>query len=120
MGETTLIARLKPETVSAWNTYVAAVESRRAHERQDSRRFLVADFQPTAAADRKAVMAGGLSFAEWRARGQEPITSTCRRPCPPLAGRRVHPGALVPDLLSRIETADPPAIQDDVIRSSVL
>ena len=60
MAETSLIARLKPETVSAWNTYVAAVESRRANERKDSRRFLVTDFQPTAAADRKAVLAGGV------------------------------------------------------------
>jgi hypothetical protein len=30
------------------------------------------------------------------------------------------PGPSVPDLLSRIEASDPPAIQDDVIKSSVL
>ena len=121
LAETSLIARLKPETVSAWNTYVAAVESRRATERKDARRFLVTDFQPTAAADRKAVLAGGVV-----ARRMEGARSGAEHVDVP-SGRVHHwrgavfiPGPSAPDLLSRIESSDPPAIQDDVIRSSVL
>jgi hypothetical protein len=121
VGEASLIARLKPETVSAWNTYVSAVEGRRANERKDSRRFLVTDFQPSAAADRKAVLAGGIvaSRMEGSRSGAAHV---------PVPSGRVHhwrgavfiPGVSVPDLLSRIEHSDPPAIQDDVVRSSVL
>jgi hypothetical protein len=121
MAEGSLVARLKPETVSAWNKYVAAVESRRADERKDSRRFLVTDFQPTAAADRKAVLAVGIV-----ARRMEGARSGAEHVDVP-SGRVHHwrgavfiPGPSVTDLLSRIEHSDPPAIQDDVIRSSVL
>jgi hypothetical protein len=121
VADASLVARLKPETVSAWNRYVAAVESRRAVERKDSRRFLVTDFQPTAAADRKVVLAGGIV-----ARRMEGARSGADHIDVP-SGRVHHwrgavfvPGPSVPDLLSRIERSDPPAIQDDVIRSSVL
>ena len=121
VSEASLIARLKPETVSAWNTYVAAVESRRANERKDPQLFLVADFQPTAAVDRKAVMAGGIV-----ARRMEGARSGAEHVDVP-SGRVHHwrgavfiPGPSVPDLLSQIEHSDPPAIQDDVIKSSVL
>lgn len=120
-AETSLIARLKPETVAAWNSYVAAVERRRANERQDATRFLVTDFQPGSAADRKAVLAG-QTIAR-RMEGERTGANHVDVP----SGRVHHwrgaifiPGPTVPDLLSRIEQSDPPAIQDDVIRSSVL
>lgn len=119
--DVSLVARLKPETVSAWNAYVAAVERRRAVELKDATRFLVTDFQPTAADDRKAVLAGGIV-----ARRLEGARSGAEHVDVP-SGRVHHwrgavliPGVTVPDLLERIESSDPPAIQDDVIRSSVL
>ena len=121
VGEASLVAKLQPETVTAWNSYVAAVEKRRASERKDAQRFLVADFQPTAAAERKAVLAGGIV-----ARRLEGTPSGAGHVNVP-SGRVHHwrglvfiPGPSVPDLLSRIEESDPPAIQDDVLRSSVL
>jgi hypothetical protein len=120
-GDESLVARLKPETVAAWNSYVAAVEGRRGNERKDATRFLVADFQPGAAADRKAVLAGEIVAR--RMEGERTGASHVNVP----SGRVHHwrgaifiPGPTVPDLISRIEHSDPPAIQDDVIRSSVL
>ena len=120
-GEVGLVARLKPETVAAWNSYVAAVERRRANERKDPTRFLVADFQPGAAADRKAVLAG--QTVARRMEGERTGANHVEVP----SGRIHHwrgtifiPGTTVPDLISRIEHSDPPAIQDDVLRSSVL
>jgi hypothetical protein len=121
VADASLVARLKPETVTAWNAYVSAVESRRAKERKDPRRFLVTDFQPTAAADRKTVVEGGIV-----ARRLEGARSGAEHVDVP-SGRVHHwrgavfiPGPSVPDLLTRIEQSDPPAIQDDVIKSSVL
>ena len=121
ISEATLVARLKPETIAAWNKYVGAVEARRATERKDPQRFLVTDFQPTAAADRKAVLAGGIVV-----RRMEGARSGAEHVDVP-SGRVHHwrgavfiAGPSVPDLLSRIEQSDPPAIQDDVIKSSVL
>jgi hypothetical protein len=121
VGEASLIARLRPETVAAWNSYVAAVERRRANERHDATRFLVADFQSGSAADRKAVLAGQTVARKME--GQATGASHVEVP----SGRVHHwrgavfiPGPTVSDLLSRIEHSDPPAIQDDVIRSSVL
>ena len=52
------LARLAPESIRAWTTYVAATESRRAAEVGHPGRFLVLDMQPTAAADRRALMSG--------------------------------------------------------------
>ena len=121
VGDVTLVARLKPETVAAWNAYVAAVEARRAAERKDSRRFLVMDFQPDAAADRKTILSGGIV-----ARRMEGAATGAAHVDVP-SGRIHHwrgavfiAGPTVPELLARIEQSDPPAIQDDVIRSSVL
>jgi hypothetical protein len=116
-----LVARLKPETVTAWNTYVAAVETRRTTERKDPRRFLVADFQPTAAAERQDVLAGALVV-----RRMDGARSGANHVDVP-SGRVHHwrgavfiPGPSAAELIDRIEASDPPAIQDDVIRSSVL
>jgi hypothetical protein len=120
-AESSLGARLKPETVAAWNAYVAAVELRRANERKHATKFLVADFQPGGAADRKAVLAGQPIVR--RMAGERTGAAHVEVP----SGRIHHwrgaifiPGPTVPDLLSRIELSDPPAMQDDVVRSSVL
>ena len=63
----------------------------------------------------------GSWHASWKAHRRAPGTSTCLRDASTTGVALVFiPGPSVPDLLSRIEASDPPAIQDDVIRSSVL
>jgi hypothetical protein len=59
--------RLGPETLRAWDRYVAAVEQRRASESRDPARFFAMDVLPTAAADRRTVLAGGIVVAPLRA-----------------------------------------------------
>jgi hypothetical protein len=120
-GEGMPVATLKPETAAAWTRYADAVEARRARERADRTRFLVADFLPDAAADRRAALGGELVVRrlEGAASGADGV---------PIPSGRVHhwrglvfiPGPSVSNLISQIEFSDPPAVQDDVIRSSVL
>jgi hypothetical protein len=123
VAATTVVAgaHLKPETQAGWRAYVAAVENRRATERHQRGGFLVLDFLPGAAAERGALAAGAVLV--------EPM------PAAQEAGREVTiPSGLahhwrgavliggvdVPGLLSRIEHADPPAVQQDVVSSAVL
>ena len=115
------LARLRPETVNAWQRYVQAVEHRRDAEERDGSRFLVTDFQATRDRDRRALLAGALvteSLVATEASGGEIDVP---------AGRVHHwrgavliRGVEVDALISRIEQADPPAIQDDVLQSRVL
>jgi hypothetical protein len=120
-GEAMLVARLKPETLSAWQAYASAVQARRAKERAEPGRFLVLDFQPTAAAERRIVLSGQLAV-----RRLEGAASGADRVDVP-SGRVHHwrgavfiPGQSVSTLISQIEFSDPPAIQDDVLRSHVV
>src|SRR5204862_3855979 len=54
-------AHLYPETVAAWNRYVAATEQRIARElRSPSAGFLALDFAPASAAARRALLAGDV------------------------------------------------------------
>lgn len=114
-------ATLKPETVAAWNRYVEAVEARRSRERADRSRFLVMDFQEAGAAEREAALGGALVVRqlEGEASGAADVE---------IPSGRVHhwrgavfvPGPSLSNLLTQIEFSDPPAVQEDVIRSSVL
>jgi hypothetical protein len=61
-------ARLGPDALAGWQGYVAAVEHRRAGEAHDPRRFLAVDFEPGAAADRRAALAGRIVVDEVTAR----------------------------------------------------
>jgi hypothetical protein len=114
-------AELKPETRAAWREYAAAVEQRRARETADGSRFLVLDFLADREADRRALTSGAVVVRSM--------------PAPTRAGREIDipsglahhwrgavliRGVTVSELMTRLEWADPPAIQDDVIRSSVL
>jgi hypothetical protein len=120
-GDGALVATLKPETATAWNKYAEAVQARRLRERGDRARFLVADFQSTAAAERRAALGGELVVRrlEGAASGAGHVN---------VPSGRVHhwrglvfiPGPSVANLISQIEFSDPPAVQDDVIRSSVI
>lgn len=110
-----------PETTRAWHAYAGAVEARRAAEARDGARFLVLDFGPDVAADRAALGAGRVVVH------QMPPASPGGRPLE-VPGGRVHhwrgavlvPGVSVADLIDRIQFADPPAIQEDVLRAVVL
>ena len=56
-------ADLRPETVKAWNNYIASREKQIASELNSSKGFLAMDFQNSreAAAERRAVLAGEVS-----------------------------------------------------------
>ena len=62
-------ATLQPNTVKAWDTYVAATEARIARELAASRGFLVSDFSPEAASVRACVLRGDVAIAKMRATG---------------------------------------------------
>lgn len=115
------LARLRPETVDAWQHYVAAVEGRRQNEERDPRRFLVMDFQGTADRDRRAVLGGAMvteSLSAMDESGDDIDVPSGR--VHHWRGAVLIRGVGVNELLSRIEHADPPAVQDDVLQSRVL
>jgi len=67
-------AELKPETVAAWNAYVAATEARIARELGEDRRFLVQDFEPASDRARARLLGGDVLVSEMSAedaRGEE-------------------------------------------------
>lgn len=113
--------RLGADTNAGWQSYVSATTARRARELGDHAGFLALDFQPGAVDDRRAILAGGTVV-----RRMVTPDGTGRPLSVPSA--RVHhwrgavflPGTTVPALLSRLQFAVPPAIQQDVLQSSVL
>jgi hypothetical protein len=64
-------AELKPETVAAWNAYVAAAEARIARELGERRRFLVQDFEPATDRARVRLLAGDVLVSEMFAENAE-------------------------------------------------
>jgi hypothetical protein len=113
-------ARLRPETVQAWDRYVAAVEGRRAAEAHDPARFLAMDFLPSAASDRRIALDGELVIAPMRAvdAGGQPID---------VPSGMVHhwrgtiflPHADLARLMTTLETEAPPT-GPEVLRAAVL
>jgi hypothetical protein len=57
-------ATLQPETIAAWNAYVAATEGRIAGELASGRGFLTTDFQPDGARIRRAILGGGVPVSK--------------------------------------------------------
>ena len=114
-------ARLEPESLAGWTTYVHATERRLAHELGDGRRFLGIDFDSDAAAERKAVLGGQVVVRRLEVPGVN------GRPID-VSSARVHhwrgavfvPGATLADLLAELRRNAPPAGQDDVLASRVL
>jgi len=114
-------AELKPETLAAWREYASVVEQRRAREAADGSRFLVLDFLADRDAERRALASGAVVVREM------PAARRDGRDIDVPSGLIHHwrgavlvRGVTVGELLTRLERADPPAIQQDVIRSSVL
>jgi hypothetical protein len=119
--ETAVLAGgLGAETTAGWAAYITATERRRAGERDDPRRFLVMDHQRSGADDRRAVLAGAVVVRPMS-------TVEGGRPIGVRSGLAHHwrgvvliKGATVPELISRIQRATPPAVQEDVLRSAVI
>jgi hypothetical protein len=114
-------ARLTPESVAAWRTYVSATERRIALELRARDRFLGLDFRSDAAAARQALLGGQLVV--------QPLATTDARGGPidvPAAllqhwrGAVFIPGTTVKEMLARLESEAPPPGQDDVVKSAVL
>lgn len=121
VSSATVAADLKPETLAAWRDYASVVEQRRARELADGSRFLVLDFLATRDKERRALASGAVVVREM------PAASRDGREIDVPSGLIHHwrgavlvRGVTVGELLTRLEQADPPAIQQDVIRSSVL
>lgn len=113
-------ARLEPESMADWNTYVAAAESRMQRELDDGRRFLGTDFDDDAARSRQALLAGELVVGPLHASdaGGRPLT---------VRSAAVHhwrggvfiPGATVTGIVDALSTTAPP-VDRDVLKSTVL
>jgi len=117
-------AELQPETLKAWNAYVAATEKRIAGEVKSAKGFLALDFQfPSAAAvERHAVLEGEIRVTKMETAEEE----GGKIPVP--AGMIHHwrgsifiPGVGLEQILMRVTN---PAVEDtrqeDVLCSSVL
>ena len=59
-------ATLQPDTVQAWNAYVAATEGRIGRELSSQRSFLVSDFSPEGSDTRARIRRGEVVIAEMR------------------------------------------------------
>lgn len=112
------LARLRPETLVAWDRYVAAVEHRRAGRIGDRRHFLVMDAQDPA--DRRTAMSGALVVDEMHQADSD------GREIDVPAGMVHHwrgavflPGVTLDQLMTRLET-EPPPRSPEVLRSSIL
>jgi hypothetical protein len=109
-----------PEALHGWNRYVALVDQRRAKEAADRSRFLIMDFVPEGAAERRVVMTGGMVVQPMEARdsaGQSidvpsAIVHHWR-------GAVLLPGTTLPRLMATLES-DPPPTGPDVLASAVL
>jgi len=60
-------ATLQPQTVRAWDSYVAATEARITRELTSTRGFLTTDFSPEAASTRTCVINGQIAIGEMAA-----------------------------------------------------
>jgi hypothetical protein len=113
-------ARLRPEALSGWERYVAAVEQRRAAHAHDARRFLVMDFQPDAGERRRKALVGELIVRPMEAHDARGAAIT-------VPSAKVHhwygavflPGVSLDRLMATLESEAPPA-GPDVIRSAVI
>ena len=114
-------AHLYPETVAAWNRYVAATEQRIARElRSPSAGFLALDFAPASAAARRALLAGDVVV-------ESMTTVTARGAAIDIPSALVHhwrgavliPKITVPQLLAQLQDEAPPT-GEDVLESRVL
>jgi hypothetical protein len=114
-------ARLVPDGAAAWSAYVSATESRMARELAASRGFLVMDFLPQAAVERRDVLNGkGVVVV----RTMQTSDSMGRPMTVPgglvhhLRGDVFIPGVTVRELLAGLQSHVPE--QEDVLRSSIL
>lgn len=112
-------ARLHPEAIAAWSTYVSVTESRIQGELESSRGFLAIDFLQDAASQRRDVLAGGVVIEKAQnvdAQGRKLIVPSAL--VHHLRGDVLIPGVTVQQLLAELQTQVPR--QEDVLRSTIL
>ena len=116
-------ADLRPETVKAWNDYIASREKQIAAELDSSKEFLAMDFQDQreAASERRAVLAGEISVKR--------MDSSTGKGGFQVPGGTVHHwrgGVFIPDVpyefaMHRIRHPElETSLQEDVLESRVL
>ncbi|MCY4076345.1 MAG: CDP-alcohol phosphatidyltransferase family protein [Acidobacteria bacterium] len=115
-------AELHPRTVAAWNEYVALTEQRIARELSAAGDFFVQDFDPDAAAVRRAVLEGEVPVARMRSRG--PAGRTIDVPKGAIhhwRGSIFVPGVTLDDVLDGVRSPlRQEDLQEDVLESRVL
>jgi putative flippase GtrA len=119
------LAGPRPETVVAWNRYVAATETRLQQELHDTHRFLAVDFEDskTGRSLREALRGGGvrvMNVANEATAGEGvPVPSGMIHHW---RGYAFIPGATVDDLLASVKDPEWGRVhrQEDVIESRVL
>jgi hypothetical protein len=113
-------ARLQPETVGAWASYVAATERRIARELASPHGFLALDFVQNPAEERRQVLAGAVIVQKMTA-----LDARGRNIDVPSAlvhhwrGEILIPGRNVAEIVSQLQQGIPPA-QEDVLQSRVI
>lgn len=117
-------AVLRPHTLQAWNTYVAAQERRMAMEMHPARGFLALDFQTAAAAaqERRRIMNGEICITQVAAENLE--MERLRVPDGTIhhwRGSMFVPGVSLDFLLYRVQHPELETTrQEDVLESRVL
>ena len=115
-------AHLYPETVAAWNSYVAATEHRIARElKSPSAGFLALDFAPSPAAARRSLLSGDVIV-------EQMATVTERGASIDVPSALVHhwrgavliPKITVQRLIAQLQDGALPTKQEDVLESRVL
>ena len=113
-------ARLAPESILDWNRYVAAAESRMQGELDSGTRFLGLDFDPDAAAARRAVLAGQLSVSRLEGTDRDGRSVTIRSATiNHWRGAVFIRGATVAGIMEALKSSAPP-VDQDVLRAQVL
>ena len=121
-GATLDAAELHPQTVAAWNAYVASTERRIERELAADEGFLVQDFHDVAAEARRAVLAGRILVDRMRSRGQTGETiDVPKGAIHHWRGSIFLPGLTLDDVLHGVKSPlRQEDLQEDVLESRVL
>jgi hypothetical protein len=114
-------AHLYPASVSAWTVYVTATERRIERELGSRDRFLGTDFTPDAAADRRALLAGGIVVHKVETRDDR--GDEIEMPSALVhhwRGAVLIRGVTLDGVLSTLQGGAPRPRQEDVLASSVI
>jgi len=112
---------LPPKMVTGWNQYVDATQQRISGEMKALPRFLALDFGASAAADRAAVLAGGMPVSEARSvksgGGNIDVSDGWVHHW---RGAVLIPRATLDQVFARLQSSVPGSGQGDVLTSAIL